>query len=103
MLGLFLFLSPWFLGYSQSLSKADASVSRLVVVLISIADIPVFSEWQEWLNLLLGLWLIFAPWTLGVAHTAARFSIGVGLTIAYITLLDIWWIRYGTNTTPIDP
>ena len=103
MLGLFLFLSPWFFAYSQSLSKADAWVSGLAVVLISIAAILVFYEWQEWLNLLLGLWLIFAPWTLGVAHTAARISIGVWLTIAYIALLEIWWIRYGTNTTPIDP
>jgi hypothetical protein len=55
LLGLFLFLSPWFFAYAQSISKVDAWASGLAIALISIAAILAFSDWEEWLNLLLGL------------------------------------------------
>jgi hypothetical protein len=103
MLGLFLFLSPWFFAYAQSISKVDAWASGLAIALISIAAILAFSDWEEWLNLLLGLWLMLAPRILGITHTAAYVSIGVGIAIAYVALLDIWWIHYSIDTTPTEP
>jgi hypothetical protein len=103
MLGLFLFLSPWLFVYARKLSEVDAWASGLAVVLISIAAILAFTEWEEWLNLLLGFWLMLAPWILGFAHTAAYVSIGVGIAIAYVALLDIWWIHYSTDTNATAP
>ena len=103
ILGLFLVLSPWLFVYAQSISKVDAWVTGLAVVLISIVAILAFSEWEEWLNLALGLWLMLAPWVLGFAHTAAHVSIGVGIAITYIALLDIWCIHYPIDTNPTTP
>jgi hypothetical protein len=103
MLGLFLLLSPWLFVYAQNVTEIDAWASGLAIVLISIAAILAFSEWEEWLNLLLGFWLILAPWILGFAHTAAYVSIGVGIAIAYLALLDIWFIHYATDTNPTAP
>jgi SPW repeat len=102
LLGLFLFLSPWFFAYAQSISKVDAWASGLAIALISIAAILAFSDWEEWLNLLLGLWLMLAPWILGITHTPAYVSIGVGIAITYIALLDIWCIHYSIDTPPTE-
>ena len=95
LFGLFLFFSPWLFAYAQSTSRLDAWLSGAAIVVTSIIAIVIFSEWEEWINFLLGLWLIIAPWTLGFAHTAAmHVSIGIGITIAYLALLDLWMIYY---------
>ena len=96
------FLSPWFFAYAQGVSKADAWVNGLAIALISITAILAFSKWEEWLVLLLGLWLMLAPWILGITHAAAYVSIGVGIAITYIALLDIWCIHYSIDTPPTE-
>jgi hypothetical protein len=49
--------------------------------------------WTEWINLLLGFWLIASPWVLGFAHTRAmHVSIGVGVVVAFLAALEIWLV-----------
>jgi len=94
-LGLFLFTSPWLFAYARNVSRIDAWSVSLAIIAISVAALIAFSDWEEWINLLLGLWLIVAPWLLGFAHTTAmHVSIGVGLVVAYLALLDLWLIHY---------
>jgi hypothetical protein len=55
-----------------------------------------FAEWEEWVVLLAGLWMVASPSVLGFAHTTAmHVSIGIGLAVAYLALLDLWLIHYG--------
>jgi len=94
-LGLLLFVSPWLFAYSRSTVRIETWGIGLAVIALSIGAIVAFSEWEEWLNVFLGAWLIAAPWILGFLHTAAmHVSIGVGLVIAYLALLDLWLIHY---------
>ena len=66
VLAVLLFISPWALGYTEHIQAArTAWASGLVIGFIALAAIVQFSEWEEWLNLLLGVWLIFAPWIVG--------------------------------------
>jgi hypothetical protein len=93
-LGLILFLSPWLFGYAPGAGRV-AWISGLAVIVISVSAILAFSEWEEWLNLLLGVWLIIAPWIMGYPHTTAmHVSIGIGVLIVYLALLDLWLIHY---------
>lgn len=104
VLGVFLFLSPWLFAYTRSASRIDAWAGGGGVIAVSLAALVAFSQWEEWLNLLLGVCLVAAPWVLGFVHTTAmHISIGVGLVIAYLALLDLWLIHEpeaGAQTSP---
>src|SRR3978361_1669076 len=64
-LGLFLFASPWLFAYASEKARIEIWASGAAVAAISVAAIIAFSNWEEWLNLLLGIWLITSPWVLG--------------------------------------
>lgn len=95
LLAVFLFGSPWLFGYVNGNARSDAWGAGAVITLSSVAALIVFSEWEEWLNLLLGVWLIAAPWILGFAHTRAmHVSIGVGVVVAFLAALELWIEHY---------
>ena len=55
-------------------------------------------------NLLLGIWLIASPWALGFAHTRAmHFSIGVGVTVAFLAALELWLVYDASHPEPVPP
>jgi hypothetical protein len=94
--GLFLFVSPWLFAYANKNARLDLWASGAAIAAISIAAIIAFSNWEEWLNLLLGLWLTASPWVLGFAHTrAAHVSIGFGVMVAFIAALELWLVNFG--------
>jgi hypothetical protein len=67
-------------------------------VAASIAALLVFAEWEEWIELLAGLWMVASPFALGFQHTTAmHVSIAIGLVVAYIAAFDLWLIHYGAK------
>lgn len=101
VLGLFLVVSPWLFAYTRRAASTDIWVSGALIVLVSIAAIIVFSQWDEWINLALGIWLIVSPWVLGFTHTKAmHVSIGVGVAVAYLALLELWLLHYSEPHAP---
>ena len=57
-----LFISPWALRYSGDMMAArTAWISAIVIGVFSIAALSQFAEWEEWVTLVLGVWLIAAP------------------------------------------
>jgi SPW repeat len=94
-LAAFSFVSPWLFAYSSGATRIDFWASSALIAVTSAAAIAAFSEWEEWLNLLLGVWLISAPWILGYAHTRAmHVSIGVGVIVAYLAGVRLWLTLY---------
>jgi hypothetical protein len=90
---LILFVLPWFLVRGTETVDVDLWVSGAAIGVISIAAVLAFAWWKEWVNLLLGLWLIVSPWLLGFAHTPAmHFSIGIGVVVAFMAALEIWLV-----------
>ena len=86
VLATWLFLSPWILGFvlvsataagaaapGPNLSNAswNAWVLGILIVLLAIAALSGTRLWQEWLQLLLGVWLFIAPWVLGFSAAPA--------------------------------
>ncbi len=92
-----LFLSPWLMGYSDlALPATTAWVSAIVVALVSLAATLHFAEWEEWLNLLAGGWLIAAPWALHFQRdgdVVAPFT-ACGVIIVTIALSELWDARH---------
>jgi hypothetical protein len=91
VLAAILLISPWLFTLTNTTARIDLWASSLAVLLISLAAIAAFSKWEEWANLILGIWLIASPWILGFAHTRAmHFSIGIGLAITFLAALELF-------------
>jgi hypothetical protein len=91
LLALVLFASPWFLARASRTAVVDLRLSSAAIIVLSLAAIIAFSYWEEWANVLLGLWLIALPRLLGFAHTGAmHFSIVIGAAVAFLAALDLW-------------
>jgi hypothetical protein len=93
LLAMVLFAAPWFFAHASQTAVVDLRLSSAAIIILSFAAIIAFSTWEEWVNLLLGLWLVVSPWLLGFAHTRAmHYSIAIGATIAFLAALDLWLI-----------
>ena len=91
LLAMVLFAAPWFFAHAGQTAVVDLRLSSAAIIILSLAAIIAFSTWEEWVNLLLGLWLVVSPWPLGFAHTRAmHYSIAIGATIAFLAALDLW-------------
>lgn len=86
-----LFISPWLFKLTNSQGKIDLWVTSAIIVVLSLAAIIVYRDWEEWINVLMGVWLIASPWLLGFPHTRAmHLSIGFGVVIVLLALLDLF-------------
>jgi hypothetical protein len=86
-----LLVTPWLFTLTNTMARVDLWASSLAVILISLAAIAAFAKWEEWANLILGVWLIASPWILGFAHSRAmHFSIGIGLAITFLAALELF-------------
>lgn len=91
LLALLLFASPWLFALQNATAKVDLWVSSAIIAVISLGAIAAYANWEEWANLLLGIWLVVSPWVVGFAHTRAmHFSIGIGAVVAFLAALDLW-------------
>ena len=95
VLGGFVAISPWLFAFRHEGARVDSVASGLLVVTISIAALIAFADWEEWVVLALGLWLIASPWALHFPAAAAmKIHIGAGLLLVYLTGLELWLIHY---------
>jgi SPW repeat len=93
--GLFLFVSPWLFAYVSEKARVDIWTTGAAIAVLSIAAIVAFSDWEEWTNLLLGLWLIVSPWALGFVHSRAmHVTILIGVLVACFAALELWLVHF---------
>ncbi|WP_413850842.1 SPW repeat protein [Albidovulum sp.] len=72
LLGIWLFFSPWILGFAGiQLAFWNALLFGVILAGLSIAVITEFHDWEEWVDLAVGVWLVVSPWVLGFAAFAA--------------------------------
>jgi hypothetical protein len=60
--------APWLFTLTNPAGTVDLRTSGVAVAAISLAAIVAYASWEEWVNLLLGLWLIVSPgsWALPI-------------------------------------
>ena len=96
ILAAFLLLTPMMVGFaSDHVAAPNAWVSGIVIGAVAIAALTKFAEWEEWINLLLGVWVLVSPWVLSFsAQTTARWAhVGIGLSVAVLAGLRLWFMH----------
>ena len=92
-----LFVSPWVLRFSGDVMATRAAwVTGVVVAIFALAALVQFAEWEEWISLVLGVWMVAAPWVVGfsgVSLAVAAFVI-LGIVVALASVSEIWQIRH---------
>lgn len=90
ILGAWLFLSPWILGFSDAgLAATNAWVFGIIVAALALLAIFAYQKWEEWVNAAIGVWVFISPWVLGAATNASILwnSLIVG---ALLVILALW-------------
>ncbi|HLC70009.1 MAG TPA: SPW repeat protein [Patescibacteria group bacterium] len=100
VLGLWLIISPFILGYGNAATPMWNSVIVGVGVAIlsgvRTTNDGVRQSWLSWVNVILGAWLLFSPFILGFADNVAALwnNIILGATIA---VLAAWGALISTS------
>ena len=102
-LGTILFFSPWLFSLSAGAPRQTASIVGLFIAVLSIASLAAFAVWEEWLNLIAGLWLIMAPWLLGFEDSnAATVDVAIGIVVVVLATFEIWLAMNRRRGGPTD-
>jgi hypothetical protein len=58
-LGIWLLLSPWALWFEKDAPAMHNAVAvGLLIILVELLELSFFRDWEEWINVALGAWLI---------------------------------------------
>ena len=86
-----LFASPWMFKLTNGTARMDFWIISAAVIAISLAAVFAYANWEEWVNILFGIWLIASPWILGFSQARAKhFAIGLGLVVTFLAALELW-------------
>jgi len=91
VLGTILFFSPWLFSLSAGAPRQITSTMGLFIAVLSVAALAAFAVWEEWLNLVAGLWLVVAPWLLGFEDSnAVMVDVVIGIVVVVLATFEIW-------------
>jgi hypothetical protein len=77
----------------------NAWASGALIAALAAAALWLFAEWEEWLTLIVGLWVATSPWFahFSAHNTAATLHVIGGIVVAAIAAVRIWHV-HGGNT-----
>lgn len=69
LLGIWLFLSPWIVGYylTNSVAAWNGWILGVAIVVFSAIALSIAQVWPKVVNIILGIWMIISPWVLAFA------------------------------------
>jgi hypothetical protein len=92
ILGAILFVSPWMFGFDAGRVATNAYITGIAIAILAIAALARFAVWEEWLNLIVGLWALVSPWVLGFQETTTAMTVHViiGAAVAILAAIELW-------------
>ncbi|CAN7747678.1 SPW repeat protein [Rhizobium leguminosarum] len=99
ILGAILFFSPWIFAFAAGPQSQNAFASGIVIVVLSIAALAAYAVWEEWVNLIVGVWVLVSPWLLGFpATTAMTVHVIIGILVAVLAAIELWLMHQNPPT-----
>lgn len=81
--GIWLIISPFVLHYSSTGNVWQEVIFGIVVGILGIVRLAAPNvSWPSWINLIIGLWMIIAPWTMATTNAAKWSEVITGIIIA---------------------
>jgi SPW repeat len=100
-LGTILFFSPWLFSLPRGAHWQTSETIGLFIEVLSIAALTAFAVWEEWLNLIAGLWLIASPWLLGFQDSdAMMIDVVIGTIVVALAAFEVWLAQDGERGIP---
>ena len=95
LLGFWLCISPWALQFDlEPIATRTAVITGILIVFVEMITLSLFRAWEEWINVILGAWLIACPWIMGIIDPSAKTNfVVVGLLVLAVALYEIWDAR----------
>lgn len=96
-----LFLSPWILGFAYGKAGLNAWASAVVLALFSMVAVVSFAEWEEWIDLAVGAWILVSPWVLGfeAGSSATKIHVMIGVIVTALSALELFKEHWPPRTT----
>jgi hypothetical protein len=104
LIGIWLFISPWVIGFAATDSNAswNAWILGVAIVVFSAIAVSMPQAWEEVINILLGIWMVISSWVIGVAtRTAETNAVIVGLLVILFAAWAMAMNRHRARKTPI--
>ncbi len=91
LLGIWLCISPWTIGYDLDATATHTSViTGIVIIVTELVTLSIFEAWEEWVNVILGVWLIICAWVLGISDLSVRINfVVVGALVVALALYEV--------------
>jgi len=77
--------------FDTSIHSQNALATGIVVTSLSIASFVGFAAWEEWGNLMAGLWLVVSPWILNFNGSTKWYQVAIGIVIAALAKNELWF------------
>ena len=89
VLGAWLFISPWVLGFSDAGKVAtNAWIFGIIIALLALSAIFAYQRWEEWLTAAIDVWGFISPLLGAVSNARILWSsLVVG---ALLVILALW-------------
>jgi hypothetical protein len=104
LIGIWLFISPWVMGFAGSGTGADwnAWIIGVAIVVFSAIAVSLPQAWEEVINILLGIWMVISSWVIGVTSRAVETNfVIVGLLVILFAAWAMAMNRNWQRRTPI--
>ena len=91
LIGLWLCASPWVLQLADPPAMQNCVTVGFLVIIGELFTFYTLHTWEEWINIILGSWLIVCSWVLGVSSPEATANaVIMGLLLLALSLYEIW-------------
>ena len=102
VLAVLLIISPWVLAYPAGAASYNAVIAGLIIGLVAIGALVAFNQWEEWVNLVVGVWVFIAPFLLGFAGAASAMwaHVIIGLVVAVLAAVELWSVTHQPSAHP---
>jgi len=102
ILGLWMLVSPWVLNHQAETNPTwNAAILGILIAAVALFTLFRVMAWEEWANVVFGVWLVISPWILGFSGLGAAMwnAVIVGAVVAVLALWALgtdkdiggWW------------
>lgn len=100
LLGIWLFASPWMFQYTDAtLATQNAWVVGILLFCVAVLSRFAFHLAEEYVDFLLGIWLLISPWALSYHETMTALinALCVGALVAILAIWEIGELQPGEH------